>query len=663
MTLRYSCVQLSKAQSPLNKQVFIPASVAILLLLIFAVIAPDTANSLFQIMQSSIVDNGSWFYVLSAAVILVTVIYLGVSRYGTIRLGPDHAKPDYSMLTWLSMLFAAGMGIGLMFFGVAEPVMHYLAPPTADPETTEAVREAMKMTFFHWGFHAWAIYAVVALVLAYFSFRHNLPLTMRSALYPLIGDRIYGWSGHAVDIFAVISTIFGVATSLGLGAAQINSGLNYLTGFEVSTFNQILLMIGIIAVAIVSVVSGLDVGIRRLSEANMLLAVALLIFILILGPTVFLLQAYLQNTGAYLADIVRNTFNLFTYEKTDWIGGWTIFYWGWWIAWAPFVGLFIARISRGRTIREFVLGVLLIPTAFTLLWMTVFGNSAIDFIVNQGNEGLSNMVSADTSAALFLFFEYLPMTEFLSGIAIMMVVIFFVTSCDSGAMVVDMLCSHGKNDTPVWQRIYWALGVGVVAAILLAAGGLTALQTMTIASALPFAVIILLSLVGLLKALRIDEQKRESLLFNIAPGYPVEHSKGWQERLQNIVTFPNKAAVQNYQQSIVLKAFDAVASELKVHGIDTEIRQQDDAVEICVNLGEEQDFLYGVHKRKYMQPDFASSEQLSDDSDDDHVYFRAEVHLGEGGQDYDIMGWSKDAVINDVIDQYHKHQHFLHLLR
>lgn len=495
------CMQLGNADSPLNKQVFFPASIAIIMLLVFAVLAPDTADHLFGVMQASIVENGSWFCVLSVAIILVTVIFLGFSRYGSIRLGPDHAVPDYSVLTWLSMLFAAGMGIGLMFFGVAEPVMHYLAPPSADPETTAAVREAMKTTFFHWGFHAWAIYAVVALILAYFSFRHNLPLTMRSALYPIIGDRIHGWTGHVVDIFAVISTIFGVATSLGLGAAQINSGLNYLTGLEVSAFNQIVLMMGIIAVAIVSVVSGLDKGIRRLSEANMLLAVGLLVFVLVLGPTVFLLKAYLQNTGAYLSDIVRNTFNLFTYEQTDWIGGWTIFYWGWWIAWAPFVGLFIARISRGRTIREFVLGVILIPTAFTLLWMTVFGNSAIDFITSEQHVGLSNMVNEDTSAALFLFFEYFPMTELMSGIAIIMIVIFFVTSCDSGAMVVDMLCSHGKNDTPVWQRIYWALGVGVVAAILLAAGGLRALQTMTIASALPFAIIILLSLIGLLKAL------------------------------------------------------------------------------------------------------------------------------------------------------------------
>ncbi|MEP1868242.1 MAG: BCCT family transporter, partial [Paraglaciecola sp.] len=431
---------LSKLDQHLNRPVFYLSSLLIAILVLFALVSPKTADVFFSHLQSTIIANGSWFYVLSVAAILMSVLYLGFSKYGEIKLGPDHCKPDFSLPTWLSMLFAAGMGIGLMFFGVAEPVMHFLSPPTATQGTTEAVREAMTMTFFHWGLHAWAIYAVVALVLAYFSFRLNLPLTLRSALYPLIGDRIYGWAGHVVDIFAVVSTIFGIATSLGLGAAQINSGLNYLFNLEESVNTQIVLMIGIIAIAIVSVATGLDKGIRRLSELNMVLAIALLIFILVLGPTVFLLTAYVQNTGAYLSDIVRNTFNLFAYDKTDWIGGWTIFYWGWWLAWAPFVGLFIARISRGRTIREFVTGVMVIPTAFTLLWMTVFGNSAIDLIYTQGVDKLGSMVSSNAPVALFVFLENFPFQHFLSFIATLMVVVFFVTSCDSGAMVVDMLC-------------------------------------------------------------------------------------------------------------------------------------------------------------------------------------------------------------------------------
>jgi choline/glycine/proline betaine transport protein len=655
-------VALTRIDQHLNRPVFYLSSLSILVLVLFALIAPQTADVFFTDLQNTIIENGSWFYVVTVAIILITVLYLGFSSFGDIRLGPDHCKPDYSLPSWLSMLFAAGMGIGLMFFGVAEPVMHFLSPPTATQGTTDAVREAMKMTFFHWGLHAWAIYAVVGLILAYFSFRLNLPLTLRSALYPMIGDRIYGWAGHTVDILAVVSTVFGIATSLGLGAAQINSGLNYLFGLEESIPVQIYLMIGIIAVAIVSVATGLDKGIRRLSELNMILAIALLLFILILGPTVFLLAAYVQNTGAYLSDIVRNTFNLFAYDKTDWIGGWTIFYWGWWLAWAPFVGLFIARISRGRTIREFVIGVLVIPTAFTLFWMTVFGNSAIDLIYTQGVDKLGDMVSTNAPVALFLFLENFPFQGFLSFIATLMVIVFFVTSCDSGAMVVDMLCSHGRNDTPVWQRIYWAVGVGVVSAILLTAGGLNALQTMTIATALPFAIILLISMVGLIKALRIENHKKASLTMNLHP-HPSTTNSGWEQRLSSIIQFPNKITVTKFIDTTVRPALQEVSLELASNQVESEIVNESGMLSLNVQHGSEHSFVFGVKCEKYLQPSFSPDNEESLVSTDEHTYCRAEVHLAEGGQDYDIMGWSKQTIINDVIDQYHKHQHFLHVLR
>jgi choline/glycine/proline betaine transport protein len=595
--------------------------------------------------------------VLTVAFIFFFVIFLGISRYGDIRLGPDHSTPDYSLVTWISMLFAAGMGIGLMFFGVAEPLMHYLSPPTAETGTIAAVKEAMKMTFFHWGLHAWAIYAIVALVLAYFSYRHNLPLTLRSALYPLIGDRIYQWPGHLVDIFAVVSTVFGVATSLGLGASQVNAGFHYLFGLDVSATNQIIIMCVITALAVISVATGLDKGIKILSETNMVLAVILLLLIFILGPTVFLLQAYLQNIGDYLADIVHNTFNLFAYKKTDWIGGWTIFYWGWWLAWAPFVGLFIARISRGRTIREFIVGVMLIPTVFTLLWMTIFGNSAIDLVHNQGVVALGEMVSQDSSVALFVFLENFPLSTVLSFFSVLMIVIFFVTSCDSGAMVVDMLCSHGSNDTPLWQRVYWAVGIGVVAAILLLAGGLNALQTMTIASALPFTIVLLLAIIGLIKALRVEGFKQESQLITAIPHSTNENNDSWQMRLKNVIDFPNKVNVNKFINRTVVPAFDLVAKELRENQISVDISDKD-GLSFIVNHGEEQEFIYRVLARKYSQPDY-----VTETDEDEQSYYRAEVHLVEGGQDYDIMGWSKAAVINNIIDQYHKHLHFLHLLR
>lgn len=654
----------SSEKARLNPPVFYSAAGLIFIILLFSSVFPDAAAQTFDTIQAAIVANASWFYVTAVAVILLSVVYLGFSRFGTIKLGPDHSSPDYSKITWFSMLFSAGMGIGLMFFGVAEPVMHFLSPPVVESGTVEAAREAMKITFFHWGLHAWAIYAIVALILAFFAYRHGLPLTLRSALYPLIGERIYGPIGHAVDVFAVIGTVFGVATSLGFGVAQVNSGLNYLFDVPVSTMVQIGLIVFVTGLAIISVTTGLDKGIRRLSELNMGLAVLLLLFVLVAGPTVFLLQAFVQNTGAYISEIVGNTFNLFAYEKTDWIGGWTVFYWGWWLSWAPFVGLFIARVSRGRTIREFVLGVLLVPAGFTLMWMTFFGNSAIDMIMNQGVEKLGELVQNDTPVAIFAFLEQFPFSTFLSGLATIMVIVFFVTSSDSGSMVVDMLCSNGRDDTPVWQRIFWASGEGIVAIVLLLAGGLGALQTMAIAAALPFTIILLITTFGLLKALRIDVHKKDALQNNYLTASAMSN-KNWRERLHNIIDFPSKQVGQRFLQQVVKPAFDDVAEEMKASGLTVEQTiDNGESMEFRVVHGDEIDFVYQVHLASHIQPAFihADSEQPPEVTEE-QKYYRAEVHLREGGQDYDILGWSRDAVIGDIIDHYHKHMHFLHVLR
>ncbi|MBN2885806.1 MAG: choline BCCT transporter BetT [Chromatiaceae bacterium] len=649
----------------LNPPVFYTASALIVVLMLFAALAPETADRWFQALQQVIIENASWFYVLTVAIILITVAFLGLSRYGAIKLGPDHSTPDYSYTTWFAMLFSAGMGIGLMFFGVAEPVMHFLAPPVGEGGTTAAAREAMKITFFHWGLHAWAIYAIVALILAFFSYRHGLPLTLRSALYPLIGERIHGPIGHAVDIFAVIGTVFGVATSLGYGVLQVNSGLNHLFGIPVNVGIQVALIAGITLLAVISVSTGLDKGIRRLSELNMGLAVLLLGFVLLAGPTVFLLQALVQNVGAYTADIVRNTFNLYAYEKTDWIGGWTILYWGWWLSWAPFVGLFIARVSRGRTIREFAMGVLFVPSGFTLMWMTFFGNSAIEMILNEGLTQLGETVSSDVTLALFAFLEQFPFSSLLSMLAVIMVIVFFVTSSDSGSMVVDMLCSNGQDKTPLWQRIYWASGEGVVAAVLLLAGGLGALQTMTIASALPFAAALLLATFGLLKALRVDAAKRDSLQMNVAPISPANGPGDWRDRLSTILDVPSRENVSRFIQRVAQPACEAVAVELRQHGLETTVEHDSerDRVRLLVLLGDEVDFVYEVRSRSHIKPAFMQSELLVEEASEEQRYYRAEIHLGEGGQDYDVMGWSREAVINDIINQYHKHMHFLHLLR
>ncbi len=655
-----------ESSGTINKAVFYTSASLIILLVGFAALFPEVADKNFKNLQQEIFTNASWFYILAVALILLSVTFLGLSRYGDIKLGPDHAKPDFSYHSWFAMLFSAGMGIGLMFFGVAEPVMHYLSPPVGTPETVEAAKQAMRLTFFHWGLHAWAIYAIVALILAFFSYRHGLPLTLRSALYPILGERIYGPIGHAVDIFAVIGTVFGVATSLGYGVLQVNAGLNHLFGVPVNEAVQVILIIIITALATISVVSGLDKGIRILSELNLGLAILLLILVLLLGPTVLLLKSFVENTGGYLSELVSKTFNLYAYEpkSSNWLGGWTLLYWGWWLSWSPFVGMFIARVSRGRTIREFVTGVLFFPAGFTLMWMTVFGNSAIYFIM-AGATDLANTVQQDVALALFNFLEHFPFSSILSFIAMAMVIVFFITSADSGAMVVDTLASGGVSHTPVWQRIFWASLMGIVAIALLVAGGLSALQTVTIASALPFSIILLISIYGLLKALRRDITKRDSQnMATIAPT-AARNPIPWQRRLRNIAYLPKRSLVKRFMDDVIHPAMVLVEDELTKQGTRSSIDLSgEDRIRLEVDLGEELNFIYEVRLRGYNSPAFAlAGLDTNEQQTEQHKYYRAEIYLKEGGQNYDVMGWNQEQLINDILDQYEKHLHFLHLVR
>ena len=661
-----SAPETEEPRSPriqISPPVFILSAALTLSFVLFAAIFTGSAARLFSTIQVWIVASAGWFYVLAVAGFMIFVVAVALSSHGRVKLGPDHSEPDYSYTSWFAMLFSAGMGIGLMFFGVAEPVMHYVSPPVGEPLTVEAAREAMRITFFHWGMHAWAIYAVVALSLAYFAFRHDLPLTIRSSLYPLIGDRIYGPIGHTVDIFAVLGTIFGVATSLGFGVIQINSGLEYLFGVPNNLLVQVVLITVITAIATLSVGLGLDAGIRRISVLNMVLAGGLLAFVLVAGPTVYLLQTLVQNTGNYLTNLMHMTFNLYAYEPNEWIGGWTLFYWGWWIAWAPFVGMFIARVSRGRTIREFIVGVLLVPLGFTLMWMTFFGNTALHMIMVQGFTELADAVAADTSVALFQFFEHLPLSSITALIATLLVVTFFVTSSDSGSLVVDILTSGGRDDSPTWQRIFWAIVEGVVAASLLVAGGLAALQTATIASALPFTIVMILMCWGLLSALNVEAKKRVSLHeTRMSPTGP-RGASNWKNRLHAMMHQPRRREVVRYIHEVVQPALSEVAEELRKQNLPAEVGAgEDDRVWVEVLHGDEIDFFYSVHPRPYEPPTFVMRD-TGEKRLEKLKYYRAEVHLKEGGQDYDVMGWSKDDVIHDVLEQYQRHMHFLSGLR
>ena len=649
----------NKPRAELNPVVFFGSAALILLLVIFSASVPKTAGLMFASLQSWIVNTFGWFYLLSVATFLLFSAALAISSYGAIRLGPDHSRPDYSNISWFAMLFSAGMGIGLLFFGVAEPIMHYTAPPKGAGGTVAAAREAMSLTFFHWGLHAWSIYAVIGMALAYFSFRHQLPLTIRSALYPLIGERIHGPIGHAVDIFAVLGTMFGIATSLGLGVMQINAGLGYLFGLPESVAVQITLIAVITLMATASVVAGLDSGIKRLSELNLILAVVLLVFMLSFGPTQHLLEILVQNVGTYLSEVVGKTFNLYAYEPNEWLGSWTLFYWGWWMAWSPFVGMFIARVSRGRTIREFVCGVLFVPVGFTFMWMTFFGNTAIYLELNQAAGAISAAVSDNVPVALFKTLEYMPFSQLASGVATLLVITFFVTSSDSGSLVIDVITSGGKTDPPLWQRIFWALTEGVVAAVLLMAGGLTALQTASIAGALPFAAVMLLICYGLWRGLRMEHLRTISHVKMPTPILGTEPVP-WQKRLRSLISHPKREKVRHYLKTTGWEALRDVAEELRRHEVDARLEKDDEErITLSVLYNGVPDFVYALQMHEYASPTFAFPE-VEDPEKQPH-YWRVEVHMAEGGQGYDVMDYTKEQLIGDVLSHYEKHMHFLHV--
>lgn len=643
--------------SHINRPVFVVSAGLIALFVAFGAAFPEVASTSFTAVQHSIVEGFGWFYIASVAGFLAFALFLMLSRYGEIKLGPDDAEPDYSYLSWFAMLFSAGMGIGLMFFGVAEPIFHYTAPPVGEGNTLEAARQAMVITFFHWGLHAWAIYIVVGLALAYFSFRHNLPLTVRSALYPVLGERIHGALGNTVDIFAMFGTMFGVATSLGLGVLQVNAGLEHMFGLPSSVGVQLALIAAITALATVSVVLGLDVGIRRLSELNIVLAILILGFVLVAGPTLFLLRALMQNIGAYLSDVVRLTFRTYAYEPNEWLGNWTLFYWGWWIAWSPFVGMFIARISRGRTIREFVVGVLMVPVLFTFLWMTVFGDTALWMQV-EGIAPIAQVVTDNMPVALFVLLEALPLSAITSLLATLLIVTFFVTSADSGALVIAIIASGGSEEPPVWQRVFWALAAGVVAAVLLVAGGLKSLQTAAIAGALPFAVIMVLLCYGLLRALQ-NERMHPGQRLNIAPYRPtIQPAAGsnWQRRLNRIVRFYSRDEVNAFLDESVRPALEDIASQLRARGLEAQVERRPESVEIIVPHGSHDEFRYRVVMGSYRVPSFAFPEMAPREGRE-RRHFRAEVFLSDSAQHYEVTGCSREQVINDFLAQYERHMH------
>ncbi len=484
----------------IHPAVFFSSAAIIIGFVVISIIFNQMIGNFFTSFLRTITETTGWFFTSAVNIILAFILYLMFSKYGEIRLGGDDAEPDFSTLSWFAMLFSAGMGIGLLFYGVAEPMFHYLSPPFGEGRTIESARLAMGFTFMHWGLHAWSVYALIALALAFFSFNKGQPLSIRSIFYPILGEKIHGLWGNIIDILATVATLFGVATSLGIGVQQINAGFAHLFGIEQNHTVQLILIAVITAIATISVVRGLDAGIRKLSEINIWLALSLLLFVFICGPTLFILNSFFENTGSYLQLFPKIATWNEALENTGWQNSWTVFYWAWWIAWSPFVGMFIARVSRGRTIREFLMGVLCIPTIVTFLWMTVFGDSAL-YIELFGGGGIADAVTENVPLSLFLLLERFPLSYISSILGVLVVISFFVTSSDSGSMVIDIITAGGNPDPPIPQRLFWAILEGVVAGALLLGGGLTALQSAVVATGLPFGIVLIILCFSLKKGL------------------------------------------------------------------------------------------------------------------------------------------------------------------
>ncbi|MCR4851993.1 MAG: BCCT family transporter [Prevotella sp.] len=638
-----------------SRNVFLPGLIVLLSLSIVCALFPDATESALQSTQKAIYENLHWSYSLLVTFFLIFQLALAFSKMGNIRLGADNSEPQYGFFSWIAMLFAAGMGIGLMYYGVAEPMSHYVEP--ALPATTvNPAKDAQLATFFHWGLHAWGIFGVMGLILAYFSFRYKLPLAVRSGLYPLLRDRINGPIGDVVDVFTLVSTFFGIATSLSLGVVQLNAGLVHLGILsERSLLFQSIIIVIVTAAAIASALAGLNKGVKRLSELNLLMTIVLTVFILVLGPTTFLFSAFSEGIGNYINQFADLSFKTFAFEKDGraWFTNWTVMYWAWWISWAPFVGLFIARISRGRTIREYILAVLFVPSLFIFLWMTVFGNGAIWIDQNQAAGALSKL-AGNADILLFAFFEQFPFATPLCVLALIMVVVFFITSADSGILVMNSIASGNKPNTPNWQNAFWGILLAIISISLLSAGGINSLQTMTLVTALPFGLIMLMLCICLFKALRTDELYRSS---KIPYGSRSWDGKRWRERLQQILTFSQKQDIVRFFSEKVRPAFEELKAELAQNGIDAYIlegKRGKFSLELNIPTAQIRNFRYGVAAEKQSVSDYLVEDDNTPDVETGFQYIPV-TYYSDGRSGNDIQYLSREEIIADVLREYERY--------
>ena len=630
----------------------------VVLLVAMILIVPEQTQTLLNAAKSGIFANFSWFYVLAFSVFLGFLVILSVSSLGNIKLGNDEEEPEFGFLSWLAMLFAAGMGVGLMFFGVAEPLTHYLSDITTG-SAEHKQQEALLHTVFHWGIHAWAVYGTIALALAYFGFRYKLPLALRSCFYPLLKERINGKLGDLIDIMALLATLFGVITTLGFGASQLGAGLHQLGWISENSFSlQVVVIAVVMSLAIFSAISGVGKGVKILSELNLTLAFCLLIFVLVAGPTLYLLSAFSDNIGTYLSNLVKLSFKTYVYEQehTGWFSGWTILYWAWWCSWAPFVGLFIARISKGRTIREFIFGVLVIPSMFGILWFTVFGNTAIWLNDGEAAGTLGQMISSPETL-LFKFLDYLPLSGVTGLVSLVVISLFFITSADSGIYVLNNIASRDKSlVAPRWQAVMWGVLMSVVAIVLMQSGGLANLQAMTLLVALPFAMLMLLMCLSLWKGLNADKKYFDT---KVNPTSIFWTGDKWKERLEQMMNQTQEKDILRFLKHTVLPAMRELRQELigkydlSVQ-VNTLFEQDEPAVELVIQKDSMRDFMYGV---KSIGREV--SEQLINDDNLPHIQhsmtYEPYTYFFDGRVGYDVQYMDQDELIADMLKHYERY--------
>lgn len=641
-------------KSSFNPVVISATLLFVILLLIATLALPAEMQNALNFLKEGIFRHFNWFYILTFSAFLCFLILLAISNFGSIKLGTDEEAPEFSFLSWLSMLFAAGMGVGLMFFGVAEPLSHYTSPIS-----NGQAQAAMLHTFFHWGIHAWAIYGMIALALAYFGFRYKLPLALRSCFYPLLKDKINGRLGDAVEILALIATLFGIITTLGFGAVQLGSGLQQIGWVAENNFSmQVIVMVTVMTLAVISAVSGVGKGVKILSETNLILAAALMLFVLATGPTLHLLASFSNNLGNYLANLVQLSFKTYVYEpdNTGWFNGWTVLYWAWWCSWAPFVGLFIARISRGRTIREFVFGVLLIPSLFCVLWFTVFGNSAIWLDTHTANGALAAMTGAPEKL-LFAFLSYLPLPTLSSIVALIIIALFFITSADSGIYVLNNIASRDKSLTaPKWQAVMWGALMTAVAIVLLRSGGMNVLQTMTLIAALPFAFLMILMAFSLWKGLDNDQKYFAA---KVTPTSSYWTGARWKERLSTMLKQSQEHDVHSFLKYTALPAMRELSMEMSQgYGLSAEVNtaltDTEPSLELVIKKSTVRDFVYGIKSVRY-----EIAEQLVQESKLPHIRrntsYAPVTYFSDGRTGYDVQYMTREELIADILKNYERY--------